>query len=190
MYHHAQMLVATDQGQTVGSSQNKGLLPSGNPLDTISLGGHPVQITICDVANICVFAKALDLCISGHESESSINDNTALIARCKELRGRAATLIGMCNDPEKVDEQSPFLPMVILVAPPATRGGHLSARLFLDNSCHTSMAGTGAICLAACSRILGSVVCNQIGHEALNDAMLQICHPLGIMPVSVQTEKA
>jgi 2-methylaconitate cis-trans-isomerase PrpF len=149
-----------------------------------------VQITICDVANICVFAKALDLCISGHESASSINDNTALIARCKELRGRAATLIGMSNDPEKVDEQSPFLPMVILVAPPATRGGHLSARLFLDNSCHTSMAGTGAICLAACSRILGSVVCNQIGHEALNDAMLQICHPLGIIPISVQTEKA
>lgn len=152
--------------------------------------GKEVNITICDFANICIFANAKDLGISGHETAESLTENAELIAKCLELRGKAAQLVGMCKDWERVDEQAPFMPMPILVSESSDPAGHLSARLFLDNMCHPSMAGTGSICTAAASRTPGTVVNNVISQKHLQEDVLKINHPIGIMPVFVQTESA
>ena len=180
--------ILLDYRETAGASQNKGLLPTGNACDMIAIEGRSVKITICDIANILVLANAKDFDVTGHESAASLTENPELIGRVKELRGKAAQLVGMCHDWQKVDKQSPFMPMPVLIAPPEPGldiPGHLSARLFLDNMCHESMAGTGSVCLAAASRIPGSVVYDQIGEIASQEDALNISHPLGIMPVAV-----
>ena len=178
--------ILMDFRNTVGASRNQGALPTGHAIDTVTIGQKKVDITVCDVANIIVYVCAEDMGISGYETAKDISRDKGLIARCKELRGKAANLAGMCKDWEKVDEQSPGLPMVCMVASPKSSEGDLSARLLLNNSCHDSMAGSGAICIGACSRISGSIVNRSTRPAALDEQVLQISHPLGIMPVWVK----
>ena len=104
-----------------------------------------MAITICDVANLIVFAAAKDVGLSGCESAAEMN-SPDIISRLKKLRGKAAQILGRCTDWTKVDEQSPFMPMVVVVASDPSGKGHLQSRLILDNKCHDSMAGTGAVC--------------------------------------------
>ena len=60
----------------------------------------------------------------------------------------------------------------------------LRARLVFYNKCHESMAGTGSICLAAMSRMEGTVV-NAVASNT-NAGVLRIGHPLGVMEVEVE----
>jgi 2-methylaconitate cis-trans-isomerase PrpF/2-methylcitrate dehydratase PrpD len=183
--------ILMDYRETIGGAQGKGLLPTGNAIDTIEVDGKTVQITICDVGNICIFAHGRDLGMSCHESADSLTENNSLIARIKELRGKACQLVGRCTDWRKVDEESPFIPFPVIVgpAPDQDKGAHLSARLFLDNMCHPSMAGTGSCCTTACSRIKGSVVFNQVGEKAGLENEFRISHPLGIIPIAVNVKE-
>lgn len=174
--------------QTVGASLSNGVIPSGNAIDLVTVGNKKVEVTICDVANICVFVAANDMGISGTETADQINRDLPLIARCKELRGKASKLLGMCKEWEKVDEQSPGLPMVVLVSPQhdEKRDGHIVSRLLLNNSCHDSMAGTGSICTAACGWVTGSVVNKQLKDGVMPEEVFNISHPLGYIPVMVK----
>jgi 2-methylaconitate cis-trans-isomerase PrpF/2-methylcitrate dehydratase PrpD len=185
--------ILLDYRETIGAALSKGLLPTEHPIDCVEVGNRTVTFTLCDVANICVFATAAEFGVTGHESAAELTGNAGLVAAVKELRGKAAQMIGMCDDWKKVDEQSPFLPMVALIAPPpasqaSMRSSYLSGRLFLDNMCHESMAGTISMCLGACSLIKGSVVFQQIGEAAAQERVLNIGHPLGIMTIAVEVE--
>ena len=126
--------------------------------------------------------------ILGTESASQITKDSALISRCKELRGKAAQLIGMCEDWKKVDDQSPGLPFVVLVGHTGTnhKVADLNARLIFANACHDTMAGTAAVCLAACSREQGTVVSGELADGALRKDTLRIGHPEGAMSVLVK----
>ncbi|CAM1507617.1 Fc.00g072580.m01.CDS01 [Cosmosporella sp. VM-42] len=176
--------ILMDYSQTIGAAFGNGLLPSLKTTNKIKLGGGEVNITICDVANLIIFASAQDVGLVGSESADEINKEEN-IARLKEIRGRGAQLLGRCDNWKKVDEQSPFLPMVVIVAPDDSGRGHIRSRLILDNKCHDSMAGSGAICTAACSRISGSVVHQQLSEGAVDENTFSIHHPLGTMPVAV-----
>ncbi len=76
---------------------------------------------------------------------------------------------GMCTDWESVDKQTPGLPMVVMIGPTSstTTDAHLTSRLLLNKTCHDSMAGTEATCIAACSRIAGTLVHKVIDEKAL-----------------------
>ncbi len=187
------------------------MLPTGRTRDWIPLDdGRQMEVTIGDVANPCVFLRAADAGCSGSELPDDINANEALIATLRELRGKAAALLGFAPSWREAETTSPALPLIVMVAPPADytdsqgRPLHeadmdLRARLVFYNKCHESMAGTGSMCMAAMSRITGTVV-----HEAANrpgsntDAALsttsdttardtlRIGHPLGAMEVVVR----
>ncbi|KAJ5811681.1 hypothetical protein N7474_007982 [Penicillium riverlandense] len=181
--------IMLDYRETVGAGLNSGILPTGRPLDHVQVEDKTVSFTICDVANVYIFAYAADFDVTGHESAADLTGNALLLTRVSELRGKAAQMVGMCQDWTKVDEQSPFIPMVILLAPPPRdKKSHVSGRLFLDNMCHESMAGTGSMAFAACSRIKGSVVFQQVGEKQTSEGFLHIAHPLGIMSVAVETD--
>ncbi|KAL2837819.1 PrpF protein [Aspergillus pseudodeflectus] len=182
--------ILLDYRKTIGAARSRGLLPTQRALDELEVAGRRVSITICDVANITVFASAQDFGISGHESASELTGNLSLVEMVRELRGKAAQLVGMCLDWQQVDTQSPFLPMVVLASNTrlSADSGHVASRLFLDNMCHESMAGTVAICTAACSRVKDSLVYNLLDPEARSLNTLRIAHPLGEMPVAVHVE--
>ena len=183
--------ILMDYRETVGASRNKGLLPTGNPKDKIELEGKRIDITIGDVGNIIVFVSADAMGVSGHETAEALTENRGLLDRVREVRGKAAQLVDLCQDWRKVDEESPFMPMLVIVSEPAQDNpeAHMSGRLFLDNMCHPSMAGTGSVCTAAMSRTLGSLVYEQVGKKARMQNVLNIAHALGIIPVAVEVER-
>lgn len=125
--------------------------------------------------------------LSESEKPTILDNNRDIIQRVKELRGKAACIVGMCQNWSDVDIESPMVPIVALVSAATNPEAHVQSRLFLDNQCHSSMAGTGGICTAACSRLPGSIVNGLLKATDLGEKILNIQHPLGILPISVGT---
>ena len=180
--------LANVSSQVVAPRSGHKLLPLGQAVSTTSVGGGSVDFTLCHAANLLIFARARDLNLSGAETPASIDSDPKVIARVKELRGKAAQLAGLCQHWYNVDDESPMTPMVVLVSEATHRDAHIQSRLFLDNKCHTSMAGTGAIGTAACSRVPGSIVNQFMSSAGLEESVFSIQHPLGLMPISVGTD--
>lgn len=183
---------------TVGAKTGH-LLPTGNPVDSITLeDGRHIEVSIVDAANPLVFVHAEDFSISGSELVGEIDDNTALIDAAREARGKAAQMIGLCTDWKKVDTESSGLPMLALIAAPAdylTLNGQpvfaadmdLRSRVIFMNKLHESVPGTGSICLAAASRVKGSVV--EMANAKRDSDALLIGTPSGITPALVTSHE-
>jgi 2-methylaconitate cis-trans-isomerase PrpF len=181
---------------TVGAKTGR-LLPTGQATENIILGsGATVRATLCDAGNPCAWVPAADVGLTGSELSDEINDDRGLIATVAEIRREAAVRMGLATDAARADEQSPGLPMVGLVAPPAdyrTLSGtwteekdmDLRVRLIFMNRLHESIAGSGSICLAAASRVPGSVVA-AVAEQCRPDELL-VGHPSGVTPVKVRT---
>lgn len=138
------------------------------------------------VGNPIVFVEAEKLGVTGGETRDTLDANQTLIDRAKEVRGRMAQQFGKCQDWRKVDEESPMLPMVAIVSKATSSSCDIQSRLFLDNHCHPSMAGTAGICTTAVSRIHGSVVNRLLSPGSLESDTLSIQHPLGHLPINVK----
>jgi 2-methylaconitate cis-trans-isomerase PrpF len=176
---------------TVGAKTGR-LLPTGRAVDEITLeSGRTVRATLCDAGNACVWVLAAELGRTGSELAA----DAGLIGIGREIRGQAAVRMGLATDWARVDEQSPGLPMVGLVAPAAEyrtlSGGSveekemdLRVRLLFMNRLHESIAGSASICLAAASRIPGSVV--EAVTAGRRPGELLIGHPSGITPAKVE----
>ena len=166
------------------------MLPTGNVIDQLDCTFGKVDATFCEVGNPITFVEAERLQIHGNEAVAAIDADKDLIARVKEIRGRMAEKLDKYKDWTKVDEQSPMLPMVALVSKATPKEGNIQSRLFLDNYCHPSMAGTGGICTTAVSRINVSVVNRLLSPGPLESDTLNIQHPAGYLPIKVQGKEA
>lgn len=190
-----------DYRLTAGAKTGK-VLPTGLRTELLALeSGQQLEVTICDVANTIVFCRASDIGLVGDELPEYINLKEVLVERLREIRGKAAERIGYTSDWRRADEESPFLPFVVFVSEPSdyvTMSGmkvtrdqmDLKARLIFMNRCHESMAGTGSMCIAAASRVPGSIVNQVLKNGAKEKQTLSIGHPLGVMHVSVVTRDA
>jgi 2-methylaconitate cis-trans-isomerase PrpF len=188
--------IRMDYSGTIGAKTGK-ILPTGRAVDHITLeSGKRIALTLCDVANPCAFVEADAIGLNGSELPERFASDEPLIELCREVRGKAAALLGFCDDWREVDRQSPGLPLLIIVSTPndyATMRGHsvaakatdLRARMVWYNRCHESMAGTGSMCTAAASRIPDSIVNRTIGKTAARTDQLRIGHPMGVMKVNV-----
>ena len=181
---------------TIGAKTGQ-LLPTGRAVDDIALqSGATVHATLCDAGNPCVWVCAAEMGCSGSELADEINSDTVLLDTLREIRGHAAVRMGLATNWRRVDDQSPGLPIVGLVAAPRAyrtlSGGQveekdmdLRVRLVFMNRLHESIAGSASICLAAASRIPGSVVERVAGHR--RHGQLLIGHPSGVTPTKVQS---
>ena len=191
--------IRMDYVGTVGAKTGY-MLPTGQAVDTLRMeDGSSIRVSIVDVANPCVFVRADDMGLEGSELPDHFARSPELLDRIRELRGKAAEKIGLSSDWRDVDRQSPSLPLLVAVSPPARyatmRGDmvdpastDLRARLVWYYKCHESMAGTGSMCTAAASHIFGSVVNQVVGAAPAGTGKLRIGHPMGVMAVNVQAE--
>jgi 2-methylaconitate isomerase len=189
--------IVMDYSATAGAVSGR-LLPTGHVTDEMALeDGRRFEVTLCDVGNPCVFVAATDLGLTGSELPDAISADTALMDTIGEIQSKAGQLFGVWPDWREVHH--PGFPLLVVVAPAAsytdTNGGtqhadtmDLRARLVFVNRCHDSMAGTGAVCLAAASRITGSVPQRMLTSGADGHATLRIGHPLGVMDVVVAVD--
>ncbi|KAH8689361.1 PrpF protein, partial [Talaromyces proteolyticus] len=90
--------ILMDYKHTLGATLSKGIFPSGRLVDIVNIAGKDVQVTICDVANWCVFVNASDFGITGHESAAELTANASWIENSQELRGKVGQLLGLTSD--------------------------------------------------------------------------------------------
>lgn len=185
--------ILMDFSNTAGAATGK-VLPTGNPVDVLETSRGPIQISIVDVANPCVFVLAKDVGMKGTETPDVINGNKELLEYLEEIRSKCCTMIGMAKDPADATKNSPAFPMVAFVAEPQdyvnfTTGKTIAkdevdfvSRLMFMQVLHKTYAGTATACTGAAAKIKGTLV-NQVIPNVENLNTIRIGHPAGVLPV-------
>lgn len=185
--------IMMDFSGTAGSVTHK-LLPTGHPMDTITTSRGPLDISIVDVSNPCVFLRAKDVEMTGRETPQEINGNAKLLAFLEEVRAKAAVMIGMAPNAAAAMAKSPAFPMIAFVAPAAdyidfTTGNTITkdkvdflSRMMFMQVLHKTYPGTGTACTGAAAKIPGTIVHEAIPHiDSIQS--IQIGHPAGVITI-------
>jgi hypothetical protein len=172
------------------------ILPSGNPVDRLDVEGvGPVDISVVDAGNPCVFVRAADLDMQGIETPDEIDANRQLNDRIERIRGTVAAQIGLVSDWRDAAQESPYIPFFVLVSPPAdyvkfTTGRSVRAqdvdfvaRLLFMLKAHKAYAVTGTVCTGAAAKISGTIVYEVARPESHSRSLTRIGHPAGVIDV-------
>jgi 2-methylaconitate cis-trans-isomerase PrpF len=182
----------------VGATTGR-LLPADAAVTEFRMeSGSVVHGTLCDVGNPVLWVPAGEVGLTGSELSEAINEDPELIARLRELRGKAAVATGFCDDWRTAERDSPGTPLLGMVAAPAdyttlngavVKAGEmdLRVRLMFMNRLHESIAGTASMSLAAASRVPGSAV--EAVTAGREPGTLAIGHPSGVMAVRVRARE-
>ncbi|MBQ6481524.1 MAG: PrpF protein [Anaerolineaceae bacterium] len=174
----------------------KGLLPTGNAVDTLDVPGYgEVQVSIVDAANPLVFAKAKDLGLTGKELPDDLNADAEKLDLLEKVRGLAAVKLGLIDDYTQSAWETPGIPKMTFVAEAddyETPDGKKISKDEIDllshmmsmQKTHPSYAMTGAMCTAAAAVVPGSIV-NQVLPETVDTQFIRIGHPAGVLECGV-----
>lgn len=157
----------------VGSKTGK-LLPTGYLSEEI----EGIQVTCIDVAVPMAIAQAEALGKTGYETKAELDADTAFLERIEAIRRIAGERMGLGNVANSV------IPKFAMIAPPR-QGGSITSRYFVPDTCHAAHAVTGAICVASCTLLQGSVA---DGIAKVTDSEQQniiIEHPSGKIEISL-----
>ncbi len=161
--------------EVVGSKTGK-LLPTGYRREEI----EGVDVTCIDVAMPVAIARASALGKTGFETKAELDADTAFWERVEAIRRIAGFRMGLGNVANSV------IPKFAIIAPPRY-GGSVTSRYFVPDSCHSSHAVTGAICVGCCSLLKGSVADGVAVVTGSRRETLAIEHPSGKMEVAFVT---
>lgn len=184
-----------DFADTAGAVTGR-ILPTGNPMDRMEVEGvGPVDVSVVDAGNPCVFVRARDLGIEGTETPDEIDANQALNDRIERIRGRVAAEIGLVGDWRDAARRSPYIPFFVLVSPPAdyvdfttsrtveAQDVDFVARLLFMLRMHKAYAVTGTVCTGAAAKIPGTIVYQAARPESYSRSLTRIGHPAGVIEI-------
>jgi 2-methylaconitate cis-trans-isomerase PrpF len=176
------------------------LLPTGNPLDTLTLdGAGDVEVSMVDAANPCVFVAAASLGASGIEMPDELEANGALLRRLEAIRIAASLRMGIARTVEAA-ARIPSIPKVAMVAPAreartlageklAAADADVTVRMISIGQPHRAVPLTGAMCLAVASRIEGTVVHTMARPSAAPADPVRIAQPSGLTVVGAAVRR-
>jgi 2-methylaconitate cis-trans-isomerase PrpF len=172
------------------------LLPTGQPLQTLSLpGDRAVLASLVDAANPCVFVDAADLNMIGNERPEEMQANKALMSDLESLRRQASLLMGLAPDLEAA-AVSRSVPFIGLVAPSRvwrTQSGiersatdaDIAVRMLSNGNAHRAIPITSALCVAVACRTPGTLPAQLCRSQA---GALRIGHPSGTILVEADRD--
>lgn len=184
-----------------GGSLGKGLLPTGQVRETITLAdGRSFEVSLVDAANPLVFVRAADLGSDATETPQDVDANRPLVDALEEIRDHAAVLFGLAPDVEYARISARAQPKVMMVAPPATyrtTGGidqpaeriDLTVRMISMGKCHRTLAGTAGICTSVAAAIEGSIPHEVTRPGAGTSGVVRIGHGAGAIDIGVKAER-
>lgn len=170
-----------------------GLLPTGNPSDTLDIPEHgPVRVTLMNAGNPTIFVRADALKLSGRELPDGINRDARVLGRIELIRAHAAVAMGLAKSTEDASRNRPATPKLAFVAPPSayrTSAGaevtkdsiDILARIVSMGKLHHAFTGTGSIALAVAAAIPGTVV-SEVA-RTLPGVPTRIGHASGVLTV-------
>lgn len=182
-----------------GASTGK-LLPSGAVAEDLELAEFgKVQVSMIDVSNACVFVKAENIGLRGTELPAEIEGNPRVMALLDDIRLSASVRMGIATDRTAARKKT-TIPYVAFVAPPASAstlsgdmlpaaGVDFVARAMSNGQAHRALPLSVSMCLAAASKIEGSVVHGVCRSDRADEA-LRISMPSGDLRVTADVEQA
>ena len=88
-----------------GCILKRGLLPTGSPIDQFQIPGlGKLDVTVVDVANLCVFVRAADVGMDNTVGVEELQANSELVALLESIRSVVAVETGLVPK-EQVDEE-------------------------------------------------------------------------------------
>jgi len=192
--------ILLDYAGTAGAVTGR-LLPTGNPVDVISIPSvGDIEISIVDAGNPVCFIRPEVLSFSGIEGplDQKVIDS---LDKIELIRGTAAKMIGLVDDATQARIKTPAIPLLAIVSKPAVytsfTDGHrieseeidFVARLFYMQEMHKTYAGTGTVCTGAASMIEGTLVNRVTALRAKQTKTVRIGHPGGVISIEVEVEK-
>lgn len=182
-----------------GGAKTGKTLPSGKPVDLLTPAvGAPIEATLVDAANPCVFVRARDLGLTGTELPDALDARKDLLQRLEAIRQAGSVAMGLTPDLAAAAKM-PSIPKVAMVAAPVEAptlsGRRLAAgetdllvRMISVGQPHKAVPITGGLCLAVACRIPGGIPESVLGPQA-GDA-IRIGHPSGILLVDALVDRA
>lgn len=185
-----------DWSDIIGTVSGK-LLPTGNAKDEFVIDDKSYEVSLVDVGNPLVFIKAESLGIKGTETPSEIETNDKLMNTIEKIRGRAAVIFGLVDNPEEAKEKSPYNPFFAIVSSPSNYKCYngkkvkkdeadIVSRLLFMLHMHKTYPITGTVCTGAAMKIHGSIPWEVMNEEAKEKEALRIGHPSGVLEVKVK----
>ncbi len=147
------------------------LLLTGNTRDDID----GVRVTCVDNGMPTVLMAATALDVTGYETPSDLEENTALTDRLHAIRLKAGRLMGLG------DVTDTTVPKLTLLAPPRD-GGAITTRTFIPVRCHPSIGVLGAAGVAAGLRVEGGVGAD-LAHLPAGTDRVRLEHPTGFLDI-------
>ena len=178
-----------------GGSVTGRLLPTGDRRETVTVAGKDYPVSIVDAANPNVFLRARDLGLDGTELPDELADSD-LLDRLELIRGAACERLGLVDDRRDAVDDRPAIPQIALVSDPQSfgtvSGGRvdgtdidITSRIVTTGTPHHSYATTGAMCLAAATRLDGTIPA-EFARET-DELDVTIGHPKGTITIGLET---
>lgn len=173
-------------------------LPTNNPTDIIKLdNGKEYEVSIVDCVNTLVFVRAEDVGQTGIELPHEVNGNDELLNTLERIRVKAGIKIGLIKEGEKVSPSTHALPKIVMVSNPKDyqtidrkfinhEDVDVLSRYITMGSLHRAHAVSGAMGLAAATKIIGTIP-NQIVSSTTDG--IRIGHPSGTLYAAATVEK-
>ena len=186
--------VQIDMAGTVGSRTGK-LLPTGNPVDKIDIEGFgPLDVSLLDVVNPCIFVRASDIGMIGDEKPSDVDGNEDLMKLIDNIR------VASCAKMELAGwEPKNPTPFVVFVSPPKDYVDHLTgqtikaedsdflARMIILRKMHQTYAGSVS-CVTGMAGVVPGTVVHEIAKPAPGQKIIRLGHPAGVIDVEAECE--
>ncbi len=178
-----------------GGATTGRLLPTGKPMDRLDVPGiGPIEVSMVDAANACVFVRARDLGLSGRELPEELDRDPALLERLQSIRRQASVAMGIARDDAEARTVA-AVPIIGFVAPPmdaptlsgdpiAAAQVDLTARFLSNGQPHRALPLTASLCTAVAANIAGTLVAEALAPGA--GAQVRIGMPSGILTVGAE----
>ncbi|HET8997723.1 MAG TPA: PrpF domain-containing protein [Acetobacteraceae bacterium] len=175
-----------------GGATTGRLLPTGHAVDRMELPGiGPIDVSMVDAANACVFVRARDLGLHGNELPDELERNAALLDRLQVIRRAGSVAMGIAAD-DAAARAINAVPFIGFIAPamdaPTLAGAALAAdqvdltvRFLSNGQPHRALPLTASLCTAIAARIGGTVVNEALRPGAADSIRLGM--PSGILTV-------
>lgn len=173
-----------------GGATTGRLLPTGKPIDRLDVRGvGPIEVSMIDAANACVFVRARDLGLTGRELPEELERDPALLERLQSIRRQASIAMGIARDDAEAWTVA-AVPIIGFVAPPmdaptlsgdpiAAEQVDLTARFLSNGQPHRALPLTASLCTAVAANIAGTLVAEALapggGHAGAHRHALR--HP-------------
>jgi 2-methylaconitate isomerase len=197
-----------DPGAAKGEDGSQScIFPTGGVRSKLKAPGlSSLAVTMINAGNPTVFVDAAELGLRGNETQSEVNGDSALLARCEAIRAHAAVRMGLAKTAEDATDLRPHTPKLAYVASPesyiASNGRYvaasdldLNARIVSMGKLHHAMTGTGAVAIAVAAAIPGTVVNGLLGQTRVDstkesvETKVRFGHPSGVTTVHAEAKQ-